>query len=86
MPRGGSGRSGKRAISAPNKEVPAGDAIDELNERLRRAGVGYQFEDGRIFRVDSEWIHSEVVRPALRYLHQKGFEGPREEFLKAHGH
>ena len=67
-------------------KVPAGDAIDELNERFRRAGVGYQFEDGRIFRVDSEWVHSEVVRPALRYLHQKGFEGPREEFLKAHGH
>ena len=86
VPRGGGGRSGKRAISAPNKEVPAGDAIDELNERFRRAGVGYQFEDGGIFRVDSEWIHSEVVRLGLRYLHQKGFGGPREEFLKAHGH
>ena len=59
-------------------------ASQELNERFRRAGVGYQFEDGQIFRVDSELIHSEVVRPALRFLHQRGFEGPREEFLRAH--
>ena len=63
----------------------ATDAIDELNERFRRAGVGYQFDDGRIFRVDSDLMHREVVRPALRYLHEPGFAGPREEFLRAHG-
>ena len=62
------------------------DAIDELNERFRRAGVGYQFEGGSIFRVDSELIHTEVVRPTLRYLNQRGFEGPRDEFLRAHAH
>ena len=66
--------------------VTASDAIDELNERFRRAGVGYQFEDGKIFRVDSELIHSHVVRPALRFLGQSGFEGPRDEFLQAHAH
>ena len=59
-------------------------AVQELNERFRRTGVGYQFEAGQIFRVDSELIHSEVVRPTLRFLHQRGFEGPREEFLRAH--
>lgn len=64
--------------------VTPDDAIEELNQRFRRAGVGYQFENGQIFRVDSELVHSEVVRPALRYLHQPGFEGPREEFLRAH--
>lgn len=61
-------------------------AIDELNERFLRAGVGYQFEQGKIFRVDSELIHSEVVRPALQYLYKPGFEGPRDEFMKAHSH
>ena len=39
-----------------------------------------------IFRIDSELIHSEVVQPALRYLHQQGLEGQREKFLKAHAH
>ena len=66
--------------------VMASDAIEELNERFRRAGVGYRFEESRIFRVDSELIHSEVVRPALRYLHHQGFEGPRDEFMRAHAH
>ena len=60
------------------------DAIADLNERFRRAGVGYQFDGGQIFRVDSELTHREVVRPALRFLQQPGFEGPREEFLRAH--
>ena len=56
-------------------QVTADDAVAELNERFRRAGVGYRFEDLQIFRVDSELIHSEVVRPVLRYLHEKGFAG-----------
>ena len=64
----------------------ADDAIAELNERFRRAGVGYLFEGGMILRVDSDLVHSEVVKPALRYLNEPGFEGPREEFLRAHGH
>lgn len=62
------------------------DAIGELNERFRRAGVGYRFEGGKILRVDSELLHSEVVKPALQYLNEPGFEGPRDEFLRAHGH
>ena len=66
-------------VSAPN-------AIDELNERFRRAGVGYRYEDGCIMRVDSELLHAEVVRPALQFLHQNGFEGPRDEFLSAFNH
>ena len=66
--------------------VGATEAISELNERFRRASVGYRFEDGCILRVDSELIHSEVVRPALRYLHHPGFEGPRDEFMRAHAH
>ena len=66
--------------------VTASNAIAELNERFRRAGVGYRFEDGMILRVDSDLIHREVVRPALQFLQQPGFEGPRDEFLQAHGH
>ena len=66
--------------------LAANDAIDELNERFLRAGVGYRFEEGMIIRIDSELVHSEVVRPALRYLHKRGFEGPRDEFMRAHAH
>lgn len=62
------------------------DAIAELNERFREHGVGYQYESGQIIRVDSQLIHSEVVRPALGFLSDKSFKGPNQEFLKAHGH
>ena len=64
----------------------ATSAIEELNERFRRAGVGYSFEEGEMLRIDSELIHNEVVRPALRFLNHRGFQGPRDEFLRAHAH
>ena len=64
----------------------ADEAIKELNERFKQAGVGYQFEDGCILRIDSELIHSEIIKPALRYLNEDGFEGPRDEFMSAHAH
>ena len=67
-------------------KLGASDAIAELNERFRRAGAGYRFEAGQIIRIDSELVHSEVVRPALQFLQQAGFEGPRDEFLKAYAH
>ena len=67
-------------------KVGASEAIEELNERFRRAGVGYRFEQGKIIRIDSELVHSEIVKPALGYLNEPGFEGPRDEFLNAHAH
>jgi len=62
------------------------DSIDELNYRLRQAAVGYQIEDNRLIRVDSQFVHAEVVKPALALLSESGFEGPRQEFLVAHRH
>ena len=64
----------------------AEDAIMELNARFKEHGVGYQFESGRIIRVDSQFIHNEAVKPALHVLRDKNFEGANEEFLNAHEH
>lgn len=64
----------------------AEDAIDELNIRLKEHAVGYRYVDGQIVRMDSELLHTEVTLPALRLLHEEGFEGPIEEFMEAHGH
>jgi hypothetical protein len=61
-------------------------AIEELNIRLRQAGFGYQFEAGQIVRVDSQLLHSEVVKPALRLLADPRFEGAQNEFVSAHSH
>jgi hypothetical protein len=59
-------------------------AIFELNFRLREAGVGYQFEQGQIVRVDSQYVHSEAVKPALALLSDQRFQGPHQEFVHAH--
>lgn len=62
------------------------EAIDEINHRFRRSGFGYQFVDGEAFRIDSEFTHEEIVKPALRILGAKRYEGARDEFLSAHRH
>jgi len=61
-------------------------AIDELNIRLREAGIGYQFESGEIIRVDNQALHAEVVKPALTLLSDSRFAGAQEEYLAAHAH
>ena len=62
----------------------ASTAIDNLNFRFKEHGVGYQFDHPHIFQVDSEFIHSEIVKPALGLLNERYLSGAREEFLKAH--
>lgn len=62
----------------------ADDAINDLNERFKRSSIGYRYESGIIIRIDSELLHAEVVRPALVFLLESGFEGPCDEYLNAH--
>ena len=63
------------------------DAISELNFRFKEAGIGYQFESGELIRVDSQYVHSEVVKPVLHLLGKnKKYAGANDEFLSAHEH
>lgn len=62
------------------------DAINELNTRFKEHGIGYQYAGGIIIRIDSQYIHSDVVLPTISLLQQPGFEGASEEFLNAHKH
>jgi AbiJ N-terminal domain 4 len=57
----------------PNADEIATEAIEELNARFKKHGVGYVFTDGRIIRVDAELVHAEIVKPALGILRQKIF-------------
>ena len=63
---------------------PPDEAIDEINYRFRESRLGYQFEAGEVFRVDSQFVHEEAIKPALKILNGPGLQGPREEFLEAH--
>lgn len=62
------------------------EAIEELNTRFKEHGIGYQFESSEIIRVDSEFIHSEVVKPTLAMLRGEQYAGANDEFLSAHEH
>lgn len=64
----------------------ADGAIAELNTRFQEHGIGFQYSDGEIIRIDSELLHAEVVKPALRLLNGKHYAGAQQEFLKAHEH
>ena len=70
---------------SPNGISPD-EAIDQLNRRFHQHNVGYQYESGQIIRVDSQFIHSEVVKPTLGFLSDPIYRGANEEFLKAHEH
>jgi hypothetical protein len=62
------------------------DALAEINLRLRRAGCGFQVEDGEVVRVDSQYTHAEIVKPALSLLANPVLRGANEEFRSAHAH
>ena len=64
----------------------ANHAIAELNQRFKEHGVGYEYTNGQIVRVDSQLLHAEVVKPALQLLKDKQYAGAQQEFLKAHEH
>jgi hypothetical protein len=74
-PLGGPGRG---ATGNPH------EGVAELNQRFLQHSVGYQFENGEIIRIDSQYVHSEVVKEALRLLCEPEFKEANDEFMKAH--
>lgn len=63
-------------------------AISELNKRFGQHDLGYAVAGwpGIITRVDSQYIHAEVVESAIHQLSTAGWEGPLDEFMRAHKH
>lgn len=62
------------------------DAIADLNRRFREHGIGYQYANEQVMRIDSQYMHAEAVKPALVLLSAPGFAGPLDEFMRAHKH
>jgi hypothetical protein len=67
-------------------ETELKNAIDELNYRFKENAVGYTCEGGKIIRIDSKFIHKEVIKPVINILNGKLYKGANDEFLKAHEH
>ena len=68
------------------KTVNDSKAIEELNHRFKEHGIGFQFIENEIIRIDSELIHEEAVKPALRLLNGENYQGAQQEFLSAYDH
>jgi hypothetical protein len=65
-------------------KVHPDQAIAELNQRFLEHNVGYKFSDGKIIRIDSEYIYAEVVKPTLALLDNNKFSQTNAEFRIAH--
>lgn len=48
-----------------NITQPPDDAIEELNKRFRENGIGYQFENGELVKMDPQFVHEQLVRPVI---------------------
>lgn len=74
------------SLGEDNRSLDPDSAIDELNYRFREHSIGYQFVDGQLMKVDSQYVHAQIVQPALSLLREVKFRGADDEFLKAHEH
>ena len=60
------------------------DVITEINARLQEAAIGYQYVSGNIIRIDSTFVHKEVIVPALGLLGDPRFGAAEQEYRAAH--
>lgn len=58
----------------------------DLNKRFLENGVGFQFIQENIIKIDNNLLHEEVIKPVLHLLTDKAFENANEEYLNAHAH
>ncbi len=66
--------------------VESVEAIDEINYRFRKSSLGFSYAEGQVFRIDSDYTHDEIVKPALKLTSGENFHGAQDEFLQAHAH
>ncbi len=62
------------------------EAIEELNQRFQEHHIGYQFQNGGLIKRTDQYLHEEVMLPALTLLTEPQFRGAQDEFLSAHRH
>ena len=79
-------RGHQRRVGNQTSWQAADDAIAELNYRFREHRIGYQYHGGQIIAVNSQYLHSEVVEPAISLLYDANFDGALQEFMTAHEH
>jgi hypothetical protein len=62
------------------------EAIEHVNARFRQHRVGFEFANDRIVNISNQFVHAEIMIPALVLLSDPEFQGANDEFMNAHGH
>jgi hypothetical protein len=70
-------------MSNVQPSLRAVDAAQKLNSRFLENAIGFRLEQGKIIRIDSEFLHAEAVEPAMRLMHAQAYKGAFEEFQLA---
>lgn len=60
------------------------DTQEKINRRFKENGLGLEFIEGQIIRVDSHLLYTEAIRPAIELMRNSQFSGPLDEYLEAH--
>lgn len=79
----------KNAVEQGLIRLDIQEVIEEINIRFKENAVGYQLDSDSltVIRVDSQFVHSEVVKPTLTLLNaDPAYAGALEEFMTAHEH
>ncbi|MFT4037802.1 MAG: hypothetical protein QM692_06450 [Thermomicrobiales bacterium] len=66
--------------------VSPADAVHTLNLRLGESRMGYRYENGRLFRIDSQHLHETITAPAIRLLQREGYDRALAEYISAYDH
>lgn len=70
-------------VDHPDNYTAVVNAQDRINHIFKEHKLGYEMVNGQVVRVDSLYLHQEVVKEAITLLHAEGFDGPLGEFQKA---
>src|SRR6266478_4180236 len=69
-----------------NIELSAAAALAEMNYRFRENDLGFQYENGVLVRLDSQYVHANITKPALALLCAEPFGKANDDFMNAHKH
>jgi len=64
-------------------KMKSAEALDEIDTRLREAGMVYRVADGTLIKSTDDFTHNAVIVPALQVLGESGFENALKEFHEA---
>ena len=59
-------------------------ALEEINLRMKAIGLGYEFLNGFLIRINSKEVHNEIIKPSLSLLSSDPiYKGSDDEYREA---